>query len=97
MKKLPTLCLVLAMLMSLCVCGFVPASAEAAEEEPVFADWNGTAPALQALVDYVEAVTDEASPDYIPPEDRIAVFDIDCVKINWNLAITLSDKIPEYH
>ena len=51
------------------------------EEEPAaedaFADWNPDAPALHTLIDYVEAVTDEASPDYIPVEDRIAVFDMD--------------------
>ena len=51
---------------------------EAEEEyEEVFAEWNEDAPALNALIDYVEAVTDEESPDYIPPVDRIAVFDMD--------------------
>ena len=47
------------------------------EYEEVFADWNEGAPALNALIDYVEAVTDEASPDFIPEADRIAVFDMD--------------------
>ena len=56
------------------VAGF--ALAEAAEEEP-FSLWNPDAPALNALIEYVEAVTDEASPDYIPPVDRIATFDMD--------------------
>ena len=46
-------------------------------EEEIFADWNENAPALNTLVDYVEAVTDESSPDYIPISDRIAVFDMD--------------------
>ena len=46
-------------------------------EEDTFADWNKDAPALKALTEYVEAVTDEASPDYIPVADRIAVFDMD--------------------
>ena len=46
-------------------------------EEEVFPSWNQDAPALLALIDYVEAVTDEASPDYIPVESRIAVFDMD--------------------
>ena len=45
--------------------------------EDVFADWNEGAPALDALTEYVEAVTDEASADFIPEEDRIAVFDMD--------------------
>ena len=54
--------------------------AEDAEEvalEDVFADWNEGAPALSKLVEYVEAVTDEDGSDYIPVEDRIAIFDMD--------------------
>ena len=39
--------------------------------------WNDRAPARNALIAYVTAVTDERSPDYIPVEDRIAVFDFD--------------------
>ena len=39
--------------------------------------WNGRAPAKSALIDYVEAVTKKGSPDYIPVEHRIAVFDFD--------------------
>ena len=78
MKKYLTLFLVLAILLSICALGGVSASAvespgETSEEEDIFADWNEDAPALYALVNYVEAVTDELSPDYIPPEDRIAV------------------------
>ena len=46
-------------------------------EEDIFTEWNPDAPALKALVEYVDAVTDEASPDYIPPVDRIATFDMD--------------------
>ena len=43
--------------------------------EPL-SSWNDTA-AKQAIVKFVEAVTDENSPDYVPPEDRIATFDND--------------------
>ena len=56
------------------------AEATAALEQPdemPFSLWNADAPALNALIEYVEAVTDEASPDYIPPVDRIATFDMD--------------------
>lgn len=45
--------------------------------EEYFPNWNPEAPALKVLIDYVEAVTDESSPDYIPPADRIATFDMD--------------------
>ena len=51
--------------------------AMAEQEEDIFADWNKDAPALKALIEFVEAVTDESSPDYIPPADRIATFDMD--------------------
>jgi hypothetical protein len=30
-----------------------------------------------AIIDFVEATTDPDSPDYVPPEDRIATFDND--------------------
>lgn len=39
--------------------------------------WNDTAPAKQALLSYMQAVTDPKSPDFIPVENRIAVFDLD--------------------
>ena len=39
--------------------------------------WNDTAPSKAAIIGYVAAVTDAHSPDYIPPERRIAVFDLD--------------------
>lgn len=38
--------------------------------------WNDTA-ARQAIVQYVEAVTNSGSPDYVPPSERIATFDND--------------------
>ena len=39
--------------------------------------WNEEAPARQQLTAYMEAITKEGSPDFIPVEDRIAVFDFD--------------------
>ncbi len=53
------------------------AEEEGYEYEDIFAEWNEDAPALEALIDYVEAVTDESSEDFIPEGDRIAVFDMD--------------------
>ena len=52
-------------------------AAAADEYEPAFTQWNEDAPALKTLIEYVDAVTDESSPDYIPEPDRIAVFDMD--------------------
>ena len=50
---------------------------EETEDEELFSLWEPDAPSLAALIEYVEAVTDESSPDYIPPEDRVATFDMD--------------------
>ena len=78
MKKLIALCLILGLLLGLCSCVKASAEGEVAEEtEEIFADWNDGAPALGALIEYMEAITDQSSPDYIPPADRIAVFDMD--------------------
>ena len=63
------------LLMAILLCGF-SALAENGSETP-FSHWNADAPSLKALIEYVEAVTDESSPDYIPPADRIATFDND--------------------
>ncbi len=39
--------------------------------------WCDGTPAKAALLEYVDAVTDKGSPDYIPPAERVAVFDFD--------------------
>ena len=39
--------------------------------------WNDGAAAKKELIEYVEAVTKEGSADFIPVENRIAVFDLD--------------------
>ncbi len=39
--------------------------------------WNDDAPLKKELVNYVKAVTDDKSPDFIPVEDRVATFDFD--------------------
>ena len=71
MKRMIVSVLTLAVLL----CSFA-ALAENEVETP-FSQWNADAPSLKALIEYVEAVTDEESPDYIPPVDRIATFDMD--------------------
>ena len=48
-----------------------------AEEKEGIPYWNEDSPAMHSIMQYVEAVTDEASPDYVPEEERIAVFDLD--------------------
>lgn len=61
-------------ILTLLLCAF---AGTAIADEDGFESWNESAPALAALRAYVLAVTDEASPDYIPEKDRIAVFDMD--------------------
>ena len=39
--------------------------------------WTDTAPLKSQLTDYIKTVTDENSADFIPVENRIAVFDMD--------------------
>ena len=51
------------------------APAETAEE--MLSLWNDEAPLKTELTAYIEKITDESGPDYIPVEDRIAVFDMD--------------------
>ena len=54
-----------------------PEASEPGTKEDAFELWDEDAEALGTLIDYVEDVTDEASANYIPVEDRIAVFDMD--------------------
>ena len=71
MKK--TIGFALVIVMLLCCC----AAPTKRDVQTTFSKWNTDAPSLNTLVEYVDAVTDETSPDYIPPEDRIATFDMD--------------------
>jgi phosphoserine phosphatase len=54
---------------------FVVTAAAAAETDPL-PSWNDGA-TKQAIVSFVEKVTDKDGKDYVPPEDRIATFDND--------------------
>lgn len=44
--------------------------------------WNDSASSKTALISFVEDVTKEGSPDFIPVENRIAVFDMDGTFLN---------------
>ena len=43
---------------------------------------------MASLISYVDSVTDPASPDYVAPEERIAVFDVD--------GTLLGERFPTY-
>lgn len=53
-----------------------------------FPSWNPESASLGELVDFVAGVTDESSPDYLDPADRIATFDMD--------GTILCEKAPVY-
>jgi len=48
----------------------------ASHQSRPLASWNDTAP-RRAIIDFVERVTAEGSPDFAPPTERIATFDND--------------------
>ena len=52
------------------------AAAQAATSDDPLPSWN-EGPAKQAIVNFIGATTDKASPLFVPPEERIATFDQD--------------------
>jgi phosphoglycolate phosphatase-like HAD superfamily hydrolase len=54
----------------------LPAPARAQATQGLLPSWN-EGPVKQAIVDFVRATTDRASPTFVPPEARIATFDQD--------------------
>ena len=84
MKKKMTVILALLMIVSLLFAGCSPKEDAAATEnadvksaEEMLSLWTSDAEAKKELVAYLEAVSDESGADFIPVEDRIAVFDLD--------------------
>ena len=53
------------------------ADAQAVDAGEMLSLWNEGAEAREQLISYMEAITLEGGPDYIPVENRIAVFDFD--------------------
>jgi phosphoglycolate phosphatase-like HAD superfamily hydrolase len=84
MKKLASL--VLACTMAVGVAGYSGYGEAASRQELAaisvqkasdFKYWSADSEAHKTLVNYVKDVTNKKSPNYIPVEDRIAVFDLD--------------------
>lgn len=86
-KRLVVISIIVLLLVCIMLCAkplFEKYSSESAKQDEdvkkavllneYWSDGSETAASINA---YITAVTDEASPDYIPPEDRIAVFDLD--------------------
>jgi phosphoglycolate phosphatase-like HAD superfamily hydrolase len=60
----------------LALAAMLVAGAPALAETDPLPSWN-EGPTRQAIVAFVEATTDQSSPHFVPPEDRIATFDND--------------------
>ena len=73
MKKLLQFVLIAALLAT----ALIPASAESEAAADPLSLWTEDAVAKEMLVSYMQAITDENGEDYIPPIDRVAVFDLD--------------------
>ena len=63
-------------------------SGEGIDYAKTFPSWNPDSPSLAALVAFVTDVTDESSPNYIEPADRIVTFDMD--------GTVICEKAPVY-
>ncbi len=53
------------------------ASMPVAGAEELLPYWTAESPAMASIISFVSSVGDQYSPDYLPPEQRIAVFDMD--------------------
>ena len=72
MKKTVTLFIVCVM-----ICGIFAGCAQDPTNDEGFTAWVDDSDPIAALKEYVEDVTNEKSKNFIPVEDRIAVFDLD--------------------
>ncbi|MBQ3355939.1 MAG: haloacid dehalogenase-like hydrolase [Oscillospiraceae bacterium] len=71
------LCLALAIWCVYLVSRDRPETKRPVSGEEALASWSTDSAARDALISYVQTVTEESGSDYIPVEDRIAVFDMD--------------------
>ena len=57
--------------------GWKKTESAAVSGNEVLSLWTDSAQAKRELISYMEAITKEGGPDYIPVENRVAVFDLD--------------------
>src|SRR5689334_6057126 len=65
-----------AKLLLLVVCAFAAWATPAVAQDDPLPSWND-GDAKRAIEQFVQATTDKASPQFVPPEERIATFDQD--------------------
>jgi phosphoglycolate phosphatase-like HAD superfamily hydrolase len=63
-------------LLAAALVGVVAFTSTSTQAQDPLASWND-GPAKQSIVEFVAKVTKEGSPDFVPPEERIATFDQD--------------------
>ena len=69
-KKITLLPVIILICLFACACG-------KAKEEAGLPEWNSSSEAMDFVMEFVKKTTDEKSEDFIPVQDRIAVFDMD--------------------
>ena len=67
----------LALAVALCLTCGAAALAEEIDAVESIPRWAADSPAMASIIAFVDAVTDETSPDYAPPERRVVLFDSD--------------------
>lgn len=76
-KKIIKTIILMSILVTVIICISGCAGKSATAEKYKFSYWTEGCEAISELTDYVNAVTDSGSEDFIPDKDRIAVFDMD--------------------
>lgn len=71
--------------LTACSFQYVKSPSSNEKSEVFMSSWNVNSKVTQSIIEYVEDITNEASSDYIPIEDRIAVFDMDGTLISYVL------------
>ena len=76
-KRIPVMLLLLTMVFGLLTPGAWASAAESPAEQTGLDGWTEGSEVLASLMRFVRESVDESSENYVPPEDRIAVFDMD--------------------
>src|SRR6478736_3738999 len=63
-------------LVAAALVGMAAFTATIAQASDPLASWND-GPAKQAIIEFVKATTAQGSPQFVPPEERVATFDQD--------------------
>ena len=67
----------LALLLSVLLLMTTACAKQSDKDNDTIPNWSENSPAMQSIVAFVNEVCDESSDSYVPPEQRVAVFDSD--------------------